>query len=815
MTASSIRSPAGQWPVAAFLLLAAGIGGLWFSAISAYEAAVLRERGRELQAIAELKIDFVRLWLDERRGDAGVQAGRLTMARALVPRAGHPAADSLEDVQGQLEVIRKAYQYKAVTLIDLGGAIRHGAGPLSEFGRRATIAAAQAAMAAKQFQVVRTYHAEEGGRHHIDIDIAAPVADSRQPGAPIVGALAFHLDSRLHLDPLLRRWPAPGGSGESFLFERDGEELVYLTSLRHGDAEALRKRTDESSLPAAMAAKGSHGVVEGFDYRGTPVLAAVGQVPDMPWYVVAKLDRDEILAPVRREALWSGMLTAALVLALGLAAFAWRRRGEAAVALAREVAEKAALAAGEARFRKLHEHGWDFNALFDRNMIIRYASPSIDRYLGYKATGEGIGVGAARAHPDDVARIEAARKAALARPGVPQYFEHRLMKGDGEWLAVEACFTSHLDDPDIAAFAYTARDISGRIEAERLLRESEERYRHLFQLSPDAVFVHRDDRILIANAAAARLFRADSAEALIGRAWRDLAPAESGPKIAARIASLRSGVTAFLPPAELGYRTLDGETIDVEATAACIPLDGGTAILSVVRDLSERKQAEAQRLQQCREQRDTLVREVHHRIKNHLQGLAGLLNQHRRQYPALHVALDTVIDQIAAISVIHGLQGRAATGEVRLHGLLSEIVAFLRVHAALIFADADNPRCRDCRWRVADEESVPLALILNELMTNAIRHGDPAPAGQPPQVGIACACDDRHVVVRISNTGTLPAGFDFTRGRGLGTGLALVRSLLPQTGAGISIAATEGRVVASVELAPPVLSMPAVAGTRT
>jgi PAS domain S-box-containing protein len=681
MTSSSIRNPAGKWLAAAFLLLAAGIGALWYSANSAYEAAVLRERGRELQAIAELKIDFIRLWLDEHRGAAVVQAGRLLMARSLVPRAGSAGSYGPEDVRGQLEAIRQAYQYKAVTLLDRDGNIRLGAGPLSDFGRRAMAAAARAAITGRQVQVVRAYHLEDDSRNHIDIDIAAPVVDSRQPGAPIVGALAFHLDSRMHLDPLLRRWPAPGGSGESFLFERAGEELVYLTSLRHAEAATLRRRITEPTLPAAMAAKGSQGGVVGIDYRGVPVLAAVGRVPDMPWYVVAKLDREEILAPVRRQALWSGTLSVLLVLALGLAMRSWQRRSQSELALAQQTASREALRASEARARKLAEFSWDYQLLYDRNMKIVYASPSVTRDLGYDLVGRHIADGRATVHPEDIDKVETTRRSALSQPGLPQRIDHRLGRGDGTWMEVEACFVNHFDDPDIDALAYTARDVTLR------------------------------------------------------------------------------------------------------------------------------REAEAQRLEHLRQQRDTLVREVHHRIKNHLQGLAGLLNQHRRQYPENNDALEAVSAQIAAISVIHGLQGREASGEVRVFKLLKEIVSFLGSRAALEFGNAGNPVCHNCPWRLADDESVPVALVINELVTNAIKHQIKPEGGPPAPLRIDCACSSESLVVTVRNPGALQQGFDFAAGSALGTGLTLVRSLLSQEGTALSIDAAGGMVESRLTLAPPVVSM--------
>lgn len=792
----------GKWLAIAFVLLAAGVGVLWYSANAAYKEAVLRERGRELQAIAELKIEFVRSWLEERRNDAMVQSRRLLLPGYLRTPASPPGPYGAGEMQAQFEIIRTAYDYEAVLLLDRTGKLRLHSGSQDDAAFDRLSDTASRAMREGATIVSRAYQTEAGGRKHTRLDIAAPVFESGQSGAPVAGALVLHFDPQAHLDPLLQRWPAPSESGETFLVERVGGVIAYLSSLRHADAAAVQKKANDPSLPAAHAARGMQGVTEGLDYRGVPVVAAVGQVPGMPWFVVAKLDRDEILAPVRREARWSGALSALLLLSLGLIMFLWRRRSLGELALAQQSAAKDALAASEARFRKLHEHGWDFNALFDRDMVIRYASPSIDRYLGHQAVGETINVGTARVHPDDISRVEAARQSALSQPGSPQCVEHRLARGDGGWLTLESCFTNHFDDPDIDALAYTARDISGRIQAERLMRESEERYRYLFELSPDAVFVHRDNAILFANDAAARLFGVGPGQTLIGRDWHELSAPQNWARIESRIALLVSGEAAFLPPTELEFLTLGGQTIQVEATGASIVIDGAPAIMSVIRNISERRQAEAQRLAEARRQRDTLVREVHHRIKNHLQGLAGLLNQHKRKHPALQDALDAVIAQVTAISLIHGLQSGEADSEVRLYGLLKEIVRFQGSLVPLEFANAGNAYCENCAWRIADEESVPLALVLNELLTNAIKHRD-APSAP---VRIACACNNESIGVTLGNAGSLPPDFDFAAGTGLGTGLTLLRSLLPRSGAALSFHCAGGQVETRLALSAPVVS---------
>jgi two-component sensor histidine kinase len=96
-----------------------------------------------------------------------------------------------------------------------------------------------------------------------------------------------------------------------------------------------------------------------------------------------------------------------------------------------------------------------------------------------------------------------------------------------------------------------------------------------------------------------------------------------------------------------------------------------------------------------------------------------------------------------------------------------------------------------------EAESIPIALSLNELLTNAIKHSG--------EGAIAChlACDENQVLVRIANPGRLPEGFSLTQLRPGVSGLGLVRSLLPRRSARFDITQQGATVVCSVTLNPP------------
>ena len=805
MATPFFRALAGRWPALAFLLLAAGIGAFWQATHSAHEAAVLRERGRELQAIAELKIAFVRAWLEDRRSDAVVLGQRRLLAIALTGRDADPAALALAArvLPEQIEAFRREYGYAAVLLLDREGRLVRGAGDAGDQVPAAAADTVRTVLREGRAAFSPAYRAESGGQRHAGMDIVAPVFDRRQADAPVVGALVLHLDVAAHLDPVLTPWPGADDSGETLLVARTNGSLVYLGSPRHPEAAGRPIGLRDHALPSVLAAHGAQGIVEGADYRNVPVLAAVGRVPGMPWFVVAKLDRDEVLAPVRQQALLSGVTAGLLVLALGLTVFFWQRHNRSELALARLTAREAARAVGEARFRKLHEHGSDIGMLFDHGMVIRYASRRADDAMGRPALGLHMSQGAGKVHPEDAGKVEAARRAALAHPGTPQRVRHRFEMAPGRWHTLEATFTSHFDDPDIAGLFYEAHDITGRIEAERSLAQSEAWLRAVFGSAPVGIAIaDAAGRYILVNRAQCEML-GYAEEELLGKGYLDFThPEDVQPNLALTSGVRQGGIGAGTM--EKRYVRKDGAVVWVLLTVAMVRTAAGETIgsVGVAQDLTGRREAEARRLETVRRQRDTLVREVHHRIKNHLQGLAGLLRQHAHEQPALAPVLQKFVAQIGAISAVHGLQGRAGRGDPRLRELAREIADFLGgLTGAPIPLDCP---ATECRWAVAEAEAVPVALILNEILTNALRHG-----ADPSGVAIALRCDDGGARIAVRNPGRLGEGVDYAAGQGLGTGLTLIRSLLPPAGAAFRLRdCGDGGIEACLDLSAPVVRRP-------
>ena len=137
-------------------------------------------------------------------------------------------------------------------------------------------------------------------------------------------------------------------------------------------------------------------------------------------------------------------------------------------------------------------------------------------------------------------------------------------------------------------------------------------------------------------------------------------------------------------------------------------------------DVTLAKQRELRRLEQETANRIVLVREVHHRIKNNLQGIVALLLQHARKHPEMAEALHEAVGQVQAMSALHGLKGRSSLAQMR----LCELVDAIADEVALVWKRSivvQRPLPWQ-PWRLAEAEAVPVALILHELTLNAVKH---------------------------------------------------------------------------------------------
>jgi len=264
----------------------------------------------------------------------------------------------------------------------------------------------------------------------------------------------------------------------------------------------------------------------------------------------------------------------------------------------------------------------------------------------------------------------------------------------------------------------------------------------------------------------------------------------------------RYSVGSSHEPARLEYRIRrpDGELRWLASRRfPLVDAAGARLMAGFIEDVTERKLDEQRRVEALEAQRDALVREVHHRIKNSLQGVTGLLRRFAAAHPQLAPLLAEAAVQVQGMASVHGLQGRSASGRVELCELLRSVADGAQsLMQARIEANIP-PHCEPC-LAIADKDAVPLALALNEIVVNAVKHGQPG-----GRVRLDAAIDGaaRTAEIRIANRGRLPAGFN--QAGGSGNGLQLIRMLLPPQGTRFNLHEQEGEVAALLRLAAPVI----------
>ncbi len=227
-------------------------------------------------------------------------------------------------------------------------------------------------------------------------------------------------------------------------------------------------------------------------------------------------------------------------------------------------------------------------------------------------------------------------------------------------------------------------------------------------------------------------------------------------------------------------------------------------LLLVATDVTEQRAAQQARFEAAIAQREMLVKEVHHRIKNNLQGVAGLLQQIGARKPEMADAMAEVVGQVQAIAQVYGLQVGVG-GPLRLRSVLEAITgSVLRTFGRSILFEVEGPA--PDLWALPEAESIPIALTVNELLTNAVKHSAAVDDGHSP-VLCRLVCDEHGVRIEVRNRGSLPPGFNLARYPGGVSGLGLAKALLPRRSATLALqadaAAAVPTVLASVGLVPP------------
>ena len=306
--------------IIAILLVLGGIGFYRSQAKSIREDKI-----QQLRSIAELKVDQLVQWRSERLSDARMNSQDYFLRNTLDQWISQPDNSALgADIETRLRLMMNQNVYQNVLLTTSDGQLLFTADPsLYEVEPEIQLLARQSATTGKA-QFGDFYLCDNTDQ--IYIDIAAAMDDENEQ---VMAILVLRVNPEKYLYPLIQSWPTPSQSAETLLVRRDGDDVLFLNTLRHSTAKPLTLRIsmNNTDVPAVAAVLGQEGQFDGIDYRGEAVLADLLPVHGAPWFMISKVDTVEILSEIRLLG-WVVLLFVVLsiLMTTALAAYIFNKR---------------------------------------------------------------------------------------------------------------------------------------------------------------------------------------------------------------------------------------------------------------------------------------------------------------------------------------------------------------------------------------------------------------------------------------------------------------------------------------------------------
>ena len=309
-----------------FLLLSAGISVLGYVYYKKEAVHFQREMEADLNAIADLKVQEIMAWRQERLKD-GLSIMKDPMFAAKVKAYFDDTAAPWEkhEILFRLKSLKQD-TYDSVRLINLQGqvllAIPDSDTKVSPFLREIIPDAVTG-----EKVVFADLHLDPDMT--IGFDIVVPLHFHEDGKKINVGTLILKVNPHHGFYPLTLSWPTLSPTSEFTLLRREGDEVVCLSDLRHRKNAALAFHIPLTQVddPGVKAALGKGKIAPGIDYRGVPVLATSRMIPGSPWFLTAKTDLTELYTPLRQRFHTMAALILALIATSGVGlAVLWRSR---------------------------------------------------------------------------------------------------------------------------------------------------------------------------------------------------------------------------------------------------------------------------------------------------------------------------------------------------------------------------------------------------------------------------------------------------------------------------------------------------------
>jgi PAS domain S-box-containing protein len=429
-----------------------------------------------------------------------------------------------------------------------------------------------------------------------------------------------------------------------------------------------------------------------------------------------------------------------------------------------------ALKESEERLRYILKYNPNAIAVFDYNMNTLIVS---DRYLNdYNVTDKDIiGKNLYEVFPEIPEKWRKVHQRALKGEVLKNDDDYFIRPDGSTTYSRWECRPWYDVNGNVAGMIAYTEVITDRKIAESAMRESEKKYKTLFNGASDAILVADAEtgETVDANERAEILLDRRRDE-IIGMHQSKLVSTDEEQKAYSEFREIVS-LSSEKRFKEFHVQQRNGTMVPIEISSSMVELNGKRYVYGTFRDISERKEAERV-LRRSLKEKDLLMKELNHRVKNNLLMVSSLVSLKDSQ---TEVDLSDIQHQIRAISLIHEklYQTNSVTGIYCMDyfdGLLTSIFSSFtrqRVRIEKSFDDIYLPT----------KTTLSIGLIINEIATNAIKHG--FLEEEEAVFSISMKQDDNQYEITISNSGNpFPEDIDLDGTNTLG--LRLISSLVTQ-----------------------------------
>jgi len=430
----------------------------------------------------------------------------------------------------------------------------------------------------------------------------------------------------------------------------------------------------------------------------------------------------------------------------------------------------------EEEYRLLIENQTDFIIKFDLEGNLRFVSPSYCEILGRKESELLNESFIPLIHEEDRVKTDKAIDL-LFKPPYTSYLEHRVQTKHG-WRWIAWSYKAIIDKNNkVSGFVGVGRDINDQIRAQKALKESEIKYRSIFEnTGAMTMLFNQDMKIILVNSEFEK-FSGYPKKAVEGkRNVSDFVYAEDISRIEGYHRMQRINPDAIPKNYEVQLVNRNGQVKDFFATFDMIP-DTDKGIISFM-DITDRKIAENKIKKSLRE-KELLLREIHHRVKNNLQIISSLMSlqsEYTKEPETLKMFQESK-NRIRSMALIHE---KLYQSEDMAHIDFAEYLKSL-VEMFLTFykeKKEDITVSLNCDAVYLEiDTAISMGLIVNELLSNCFKHA--FPGEKTGEIKINLSKNQENYLLEVADDGVgLPEDITFENSESLG--LQIVQTLTLQ-----------------------------------